>query len=284
MRLAHLLHLLFHGFADAFEFDQEHRRRVHRVARMSGLFDHAQHDPVEHFHCNRRDGASGNLRHGAAGILAGFVDGEDGLDHFRLTHQADNHFGDQHHGALAAGEKAGEIVTRKIGPLAAGFHDASVGQHEFQAEHVIGGDAVGEGVRASCVFGDIAADGAGALAGGVGCKEVAAALDGERDIQIDDARLHHRALVFEVQFEDSIHAGEGDHETALARNGSSGESGAGAAADKRDAEFLRQFDEPGDFGGVARKGYQVGSVFIDAAVVFVKCQILRPVEVSARSE
>jgi hypothetical protein len=33
---------------------------------------------------------------------------------------------------------------------------------------MVGGDAVGEGVRASRILGDIAADGAGALAGGSG--------------------------------------------------------------------------------------------------------------------
>ena len=75
-----------------------------------------------------------------------------------------------------AGEQAGEIVAGQIGLLAAGLDDGAIGQHQFEAEHVIGGDAVGQRVRAAGVFGDIAADGAGALAGGVGRVEVAAAL------------------------------------------------------------------------------------------------------------
>ena len=68
--------------------------------------------------------------------------------------------------------RPGEVVARLIGGHAAGVDDGAIGQHGFEAEDVVGGDAVAEGVRAAGVFGDVAADGAGALAGGIGREEV----------------------------------------------------------------------------------------------------------------
>ena len=149
---------------------------------------------------------------------------------------------------------------------------------------MIGGDSVGQGVGSAGIFGDVAADGAGALAGGIGRIEIAAALDRHGDIQIDHARLYYRALVFEIQFEDAVHAGEGDHESAFARNRAAGKSGAGAASHEGHVEFPRQFDQGRDVGGATREGNQVGSVLVYAAIVFVKRQVLRPIEIAARTE
>ena len=75
---------------------------------------------------------------------------------------------------------------------------------------MIGRDAIGQRVRTAGVFGNVAADSAGALAGGIGRVEVAEGLHRERDIQIDHAGLHHRALVLEIDFEDPVHAREAD--------------------------------------------------------------------------
>ena len=152
----------------------------------------------------------GDLGDGAPGVFAGFVDRQHGLHHFRLAHQAHGDLGDQRHGAFRAGEQAGEIVARQVGCRAAGFDDAAVGQHHLQAQHVIGGDAVGQGVRAAGVFRDVAADGAGALAGRIGRVEVAVRFDGAGDIEIDHAGLHHRALVLQIDLQDPVHAREGD--------------------------------------------------------------------------
>ena len=114
------------------------------------------------------------------------------LDRFGLAHQAHGDRRDQRHGAFRAGQQAGEIVARQIGLLAAGLDDGAIGQHHFESQHVIGGDAVGQRVRAAGVFGDVAADGAGALAGGIGRVEVAVAFHRRGDIEIDHAGLERR--------------------------------------------------------------------------------------------
>src|SRR5260370_24232398 len=139
-------------------------------------------------------------------------------------------------------------------------------------------------MRSAGVFRDVAADSAGALAGGIGRIEIAAALHGEGDIEVDHPGLYHDALVFQVQFQDAVHAGKGDHEASLARNRAAGKAGAGPATHKRHAEFLRQFDEPGDFGSGTGEGDQVGSVLVDAAIVFVEREVLWAVEMAAWTE
>ena len=60
---ADLVDLLFDGFAQAFEFDQQNGGGIHGIAGVGGLLDHAQHDAVEHFDGGGRDGAGGDLGH-----------------------------------------------------------------------------------------------------------------------------------------------------------------------------------------------------------------------------
>ncbi len=48
---------------------------------------------------------------------------------------------------------------------------STIVQHDFDTENVIGGDAVGEGMRPAGIVGDIAADGASGLAARIGRVE-----------------------------------------------------------------------------------------------------------------
>jgi hypothetical protein len=54
--------------------------------------------------------------------------------------------------------------------FAADADDFAIGEDEFESGDVIGGDAVGKGVRAAGVFSDIAADGAGLPTGRIGSE------------------------------------------------------------------------------------------------------------------
>ncbi len=202
---------------------------------MRGFLHHAQHDAVQHFDRGRSDGARRDLGHRVGAIVHGVVDREQRLHQLRLAHQAHGDLGDQHHGAFRARQQAGEIVAGRIQRLAADGHRRSVGQNGFEAQHVIGGDAVGQRVRPARVLRHIAADGAGLLAGGIGRVEISVALHRLRDFQIHHARLQHRALVREIDLDNAIHARERDHDAARARDHAAAQSGARAAADNRDA-------------------------------------------------
>ena len=158
------------------------------------------------------------------------------------------------------------------------------GKHELQAQDVVGGYAVGQRMRTAGVLRHIAADGAGALAGGIGRVEIALRLDGQRDIQIDHAGLHHRALVFQIDFEDAIHAREADDHAALARDRAAAQARPRAAAHDGHAVFRGDLDDGDDVFGAAREDHHLGPRLFHAAVVFVERQILGLIQVSARAQ
>ena len=131
--------------------------------------------------------------------------------------------------AFRADEESGQIVAAGFGRFAAEVHDFAAGQHHFHPGHVIDGDAVHQRVRAAGIFRDIAADSAGFLAGRIGREIQPEMRDVFRELQIDHARLHHRAHVFRVDFEDAVHARENDDKSALGRDRAAAQSGARAA-------------------------------------------------------
>ena len=157
--------------------------------------------------------------------------------------------------------------------LAADADDLAAGQDEFESGDVIGGDAAGEGVRAACIFGDVAADGGGFLAGGIGSEVEAGVFDGAGDVEIDDTGLDDGALIFEIEFEDAVHAGEDEHESAGAGERAAREAGAGAAAEDGDVVLIGQADDLGDFGSRRREDDEIGAAFFDGAVVFVEDEV-----------
>ena len=97
--------------------------------------------------------------------------------------------------------------------------------------------------------------------------------DGAGDVEIDDAGLNNGALIFEIEFEDAIHAREDKHESTGACERAAGEAGAGAATEDGHVVFGGEADNFGDFGGGAREGDEVGAPFFDGAVVFVEDEV-----------
>jgi hypothetical protein len=138
---------------------------------------------------------------------------------------------------------------------------------------VICGDAVSESVRAASVFRYVSADGAGALAGGIGREVESGVGDGGGQIRIDDAGLDNGPLIFDVEFEDAIHARERNDDAAVSGERAAGEAGAGTASDDGNVMAIGDFDDADDVGGVTREDDAVGASDFDGAVVFVEEQI-----------
>ena len=90
---------------------------------------------------------------------------------FRRLEQAHGDLGDDAELAFGADDQSEEIVAGRIEARAADIDDLAVHQHDAHAEHVIGGDAVFQAMRAAGIGGDIAADGAGDLARRIGRVE-----------------------------------------------------------------------------------------------------------------
>ena len=126
-----------------------------------------------------------------------------------------------------------------FGSLAAELHDLSAGQHDLNAGDVIHRDAMHQGVRSAGIFRDIAADGAGLLAGGIGREIQPEVRNMLGELQIDHARLHDRALVVGINFEHAIHSREGDHDASGMRDRAAAQTGACAARHDRNSRPQR---------------------------------------------
>ena len=136
-------------------------------------------------------------------------------------------------------------------------------------------DAVSERVRTAGIFGDVSADGACFLAGGIGREMQSCMGDGERKIGVHDTGLDDGELVFDVDFEDAIHAREGDDDAAIAGERASGEAGAGAASNDGSFVAFGELDDLHDVGGAARENDALRAGKFDGAVVFVEEQVFR---------
>ena len=175
---------------------------------MRGFFDRAQREPVHHLERGRRDAARGDRRHRAGRVRNGRVDGKHRLRRLGLARQPNRDLGYDPHRAFRAHQQARQVTARPIRELGAGVNHATAGKHDFEPQHVVGGDAVGQGVRPARVFRHVAADGAGFLARGVGNEVVTVVRDGKRQVQVHDAGLDPRALVLDIDFNDLLHARE----------------------------------------------------------------------------
>jgi hypothetical protein len=82
----------------------------------------------------------------------------------------------------------------------------------FDPEQIIGGQPVLQAVHAAGVLRHVAADGAGDLAGRIGCVIEAVALHRLGDGEVGDARLHPRAAVVDVDFEDLVEFAEAEQD------------------------------------------------------------------------
>ena len=81
---------------------------------------------------------------------------------------------------------------------------------------MIGSDAVSERVRAAGIFGDVAADGAGFLAGRVGREMEAGVGYGGAEIGIHNAGLDDGAFIFDINFQNAIHPRKNCEDAAFA--------------------------------------------------------------------
>ena len=126
---------------------------------------------------------------------------------------------------------------------------AAVGQHHFDAEHVVDRDAVLERVRPAGVGRHVAADRAGPLARRIGGVVIAGALEGVGEPDVDHARLDDGVAVAEVDLEDLLHPREHDHHAAADRQAAAGQARARPARQERHVVLVADLH---DRGHVAR--------------------------------
>src|ERR1700722_9767382 len=125
-------------------------------------------------------------------------------------------------------------------------------------------------MRAAGILSNVAPNGAGFLAGWIGREIKTGMLDSAREIEIDDARLYDRALIFKVEVEDAVHTGEGDDDPTTRSERPAGQTGSCATPNNRHLVLHRKRNNAGDFISAARKGDDIRMALLDRAIVFVK--------------
>ena len=128
-------------------------------------------------------------------------------------------------------------------------------------------------MRPAGIFRDVAADGAGFLAGGIRRKIKSGVLYGARDIQIDHAGLDDGAAILQVQFQDAVHTRKDDHHAASASQRAAGESRARASANDRNLKSIGNLDDPGNVLRCVREDDDVGPALFNRAIEFVHQQV-----------
>ena len=97
---------------------------------------------------------------------------------------------------------------------------------------MVTGDPIFEAVHPAGVFGDVAADAAGHLAGGIGGVIKPIPRDSSRHPTVDHPGLHGDAAILEIHRKHPAHAAGGDHEGFGFSHGAPGEARATAAGHK----------------------------------------------------
>ena len=220
------------------ELDDQQRLDIERIAGMDESLGGVDRRPVHHLH--------------AAGNDAGADDGGDAIAGRSrsmgkpissaravagLLQDAHGDLGDDAEQALGAGHQAEQIVALGIEMLAAEAHDLAVDQHDLEAEHVVGGEAVFQAMHAAGILGDVAADGAGDLARRIGRVVEALALHRLGDGEVGDAGLRHHAAIGVVDLEDAVELAEAEQDAVGERQRAARQRGAGAA--RHDLDALR---------------------------------------------
>ena len=127
----------------------------------------------------------------------------------------------------------------------------AVGEHDLHLQHVVGGEAVLQAVRAAGVLRDVAADGADLLAGRVGRVVEPVRGGGLGDLEVVDAGLEHRAPVLDVDLEDAAQLLHRDHDAVGDGHRAAREAGARAARHERHPVLRAEPDRARDLLGVA---------------------------------
>ena len=112
-------------------------------------------------------------------------------------------FGDHAEQAFRAGDQAEHVVALGVEMLAADADHLAGHQHDFAAEHVVGGHAVFQAMHAAGIFRHVAADGAGDLRGRIGRVIKAGMRHRVRHREIGDAGLDHGDAVVEIDLADA---------------------------------------------------------------------------------
>jgi hypothetical protein len=240
---------------------------VEREAEPVGGLDRPDEHVVEHLQRRRHDPGADDVADRVRRLVHGVEHAEERAVRLRVLGDPHPHLRHDPERPFRADDGAGEVVPPAVLARPAGGDDAAVRQHQLDAEDVVDGDAVLEGVRAAAVRGDVPAEGAGALAGRVRGVVVAERLEGVREPHVHHPRLDDGVPVADVHFEDPLHPRQADHDPAADRHAPAGEARPGPAGEERQAEVVAGGHDADDLLGAGREDDHLGPVLLDRVPV-----------------
>ena len=153
--------ILFGGAA--FDLDDQHGFGIQRVAGVGEGLAGVDAGFVHEFEGDRNDAGGDDGVDGRTRDFGAVEGGEHGAGAFGAAEDADGDLGDQAELAFGAGDEAEPVVAGGVEVGAADGDDLTLDGDEFQAEEVVGGDAVFQAVGAAGIHHHVAADHAGEL-------------------------------------------------------------------------------------------------------------------------
>ena len=204
------------------------------------------------------DAPGDDVAHRAGGVRHTGEVGQERLDLLREWKQPDPGLGQNSQGPFAPGEESRQVEPGALALRASQLHQVSLGGHHLRRQDVEDRGAIFEAVRASGVGADVAADGAGALAGRVGCEVETQWLDPFRELQIDDAGFHHGVTSLGIDLEDTVQMGELDQNSAADGNGAAAETGSGASRKVGNVVGVGEPNDLLDLSGRRRIDHEIG--------------------------
>ena len=264
------LHRILHLLLLAIELDQQHGSRLARVFVEAEVVVHRLNaGAVHHFHAGGQHPGAGDLAHRLAGRRHR---GEIGQQHGHTRRGRQQPQGDRRgdaQGALAADKHPAQIEGRHFRLGAAQGRDRAVGEHHLHGQHMVAGDAVLEAMDAAGVFGNVAADRADLLAGGIGGVIKAVAHHRAGHPAVDHAGLHGDALVGQIHREHLAHAAGGNHQGLPLGHGPAGKPGAAAPGHKGNRALVAEPQHRRHLLGGFRQHHQGGLVALQGEAVAV---------------
>ena len=227
---------------------------------MHGGFGRIDRQPIHHFDRRRHDAAADDRRHRFAGLVDRVEARQQRQHGFGAAQQAERRLRDDRQRPFGADEHRQQVEPGRIQRRPAEVHQLAVGQHRFDAEHVVDGETVLQAVRAAGVLGDVPADRADDLARRIG--RVVAARSGATRRVI--SRFVTPGSTVTRRFGMSISRIRFSRDRPISTPSGCGSAppdnpGAVAARHERHAVAVTEPDDRLHFGGVGRKHDRAGT-------------------------
>ena len=213
--------------------------------------------------------------HGVAGLADVVEAGHDAARQQRFGHQLDRDLGGHRQHPLAADDDAQQVEPGAVQRIAAEFHRLARRRKAAHFLHVVKREPVFQAMHAAGVFGHVAADGAGDLAGRVRRVVQPVRRRCLADREVAHPALHGGRARHRIELEDSVEARQRECHPQRIGHRAAGQARSGAARHHGDIQRMAGPQHGLDLGFVFGQCDDKGALAVSRqAVAFVRRRVL----------